>query len=125
MQRAQKLLLLGVGRFQNEVAAGAQLGVGIAHLVDHCVDDLRQERLGEANALALIDRAAQDAAQDIRAAGVARQHAIGDQERHRAAVIGHGAVGREVRAVVRLVAAQQRDRALDDRQKQSRCRRWP
>ena len=67
-----------------------ELRIGVAHLLDHdagsAVDAV------EPDALACTDGAADDAAQDVAAALVRRRDAVGDQERHRAAVVGEHAV---------------------------------
>ena len=68
-----------------------ELRIGLAQTVDDEALQADEERLVEADAPAVRDRAAHDAAQDVAAALVAGQHAVGGEERHRAAVIGEHA----------------------------------
>ena len=68
----------------------AQLGVGVGHLLDH--DGRQPVHVLEPDALAVLHGAADDAARDVAAALVRRRDAVGDQERHRAAVVGEHAV---------------------------------
>ena len=112
------MALLALGRLKNKVAAGAQLGIGRAHLLDHRLGDLGQKGPLEADQAALVGGAAQDAAQHIRAPAVAGQHTIGDQKSDRAAVVGNGAIGREVSPVVGLIAAQLGDHSANNCHKQ-------
>lgn len=93
IQGAQEALLLVLDGRQDEVGPLAQIGVGIAHLVDDRAADLVQEGLGEAQQPAIAGRAAQHQAQDIVAPLVARQHAVADQEGDGAGVVGDDAVG--------------------------------
>ena len=96
VEGAQEALLLVLDRAQNDLLALAQLGVGVAHRVDHRAADARQERLGKAEQPAVACGAAQHQAQDVIASFVPRQHAVGDQEGDRAGVVGDDAVGNHV-----------------------------
>ena len=81
------------------VAVAAQLRIGVSHLRYDDVYKRVQERLGHPQLLAVTHRAPHDLAQHVAAPFVRRDHAVGDQERHRAQVIGddaHGDVGRIV-----------------------------
>ena len=69
----------------DRVAVRSQLGIGVAHLADDDVDELVQERLGDAELHAVAHRAAHDLAQHVAAELVRRDHAVGDKERHRRA----------------------------------------
>src|SRR5690606_32754325 len=100
------------------LAALPQLGIGVAHEADHCVHHAGHKRLLQAYRTALVDGAAQDAAQHVGAAGITGQHAVGDQEGGGAGVVGDGAVVGEVGPIVGLVAAEGRHHTLDDRNKQ-------
>ena len=66
----------------------AQVRVGVGHRVDDDLGRLAEERLRAPEQAAVADGAAQDPAQHVAAALVRRQHAVGDEERHRAAVVG-------------------------------------
>ena len=95
-QRAVKaLLFLGDG-LEDVGALGDQVRVVQPHLVDDGVGHQRQEGTVEAEQLAEARRAAQDHAQHVLAALVARQHAVTDQESAGARVVGDGAVAIEI-----------------------------
>jgi hypothetical protein len=68
--------------------AGPQLGVRVTHLRDQHVDQPAEERLGQAQVVRVAHRAAHDLAQDVAAPLVGGQHAVGDEKRHRARVVG-------------------------------------
>src|SRR3954470_17438983 len=91
LERAAEALLLGAHPLQDRLPAGDQLGVGVAHHVDDDLDELRQETGLDPDAVALLDRAAHDPAQDVAAVLVGRHDTIGDQERSRARVVGEDA----------------------------------
>ena len=76
-------------------ALRAQLGIRVAHFLVERGHDLVEERLALAEHEAVADRAADDPAQHVAAALVRGQHAVGDQERARADVVGdHAQRGR-------------------------------
>ncbi len=90
-KRFAEALLLEPDDALDLVGVLAQLGVGIAHLLDH--DRREPVHALEADTLAVLDRAAQQAAADVAAALVSRRDPVGDQERDGAAVVGEHAVG--------------------------------
>ncbi|OPZ06361.1 MAG: hypothetical protein BWZ09_00430 [Alphaproteobacteria bacterium ADurb.BinA305] len=65
-----------------------QLGIGAAHLGDQVGHHLVEKRGARAELVAVADGAADDAAQHVAAALVARGHAVGDQEGAGADVVG-------------------------------------
>ena len=69
-----------------------ELGVRLAHLLDHDVGEPGEERRLHADAQPVLRGAADDAAQDVAAALVRRRDAVADEERHAAAVVGEHAV---------------------------------
>ena len=68
-----------------------ELGVGVAHLPRD--DTAEAVDVREPDALAVLYGAANDASADVAAPLVARPYPVGDQERHRAPVVGEDAVG--------------------------------
>ena len=75
----------------------AQLGIGVAHHAVEVRDQPVEERLLLPELVAVADRAADDPAQHVAAALAAGDHAVDDQERARADVIGdHAQAGRQV-----------------------------
>ena len=91
LQRAAEALLLRLHPTVDEVALGDELRVRGAHDVDHDVDEPRHEARLDADVVALLDRPAHDPAQDVPAVLVGRHDAVGDEERHRARVVGQDA----------------------------------
>ena len=83
-----------------------ELRVGLAHRLDDDVDVARQEAGLDADPVALLDRAAHDAAQDVAAVLVGGHDAVGDQEGHRARVVGED----PQRALVGVARARARGR---------------
>ncbi len=73
------------------------------HATDH-VDEFEQERLLQAEFVAIARGAAQDLAHDVAAAFVARQRTVGDAEGDRAHVVGDAAHA-DVAALVATVGA--------------------
>jgi hypothetical protein len=65
-----------------------QLGIGAAHLGDQVGHQAMEERGARAELVTMPDGAADDPPQDVTAPLVARDHAIGDQERAGADVVG-------------------------------------
>ena len=70
-----------------------ELRIRAAHLLDDRVGERREERLLDADRHGLLHGAADDAPQHVVAAVVAGQHAVHDEERGAARVLGHGAQG--------------------------------
>ena len=90
-ERLAEALLLEPNDALDLLGVLAQLGVGVAHLLDH--DGREPVDALEPDALAVLDRAAKEAAADVGAALVSGRDAVGDQERDGAAVVGEHAVG--------------------------------
>ncbi len=86
----------------------AQLGIGVAHRAVEVGDQLVEERLLLPELVAVADRAADDPAQHVAAALVAGDHAVDDQERAGADVVGDHAqrlgAGRSFAPVSRAAA---------------------
>ncbi len=72
----------------DDVAALHELGIGGAHQLGHHVGVLREEGALDAQAAALLDGAAHDAAQHVAAVLVGGDDAVGDQGGHAARVVG-------------------------------------
>jgi len=115
----EALFLVGDGLL-DEALLGAQVGVVPAHLLDHRGRYIRQERLVEPNQLAKAGGAAQDHAQHIAAALIARQDAVADEEGHGAAVVGDGAIAEQMLPAVRVALAEELLDAIHDRAKRIR-----
>ena len=101
-----------------------QLGVHVAHRVDHRLHhEVQGRRPRAAEQVRVAHRATQDAPQHVAAALVRREHAVREQERDRARVVGDDAVRRRIVAaddVVRRAAAIRRADDLLDRRDQRR-----
>ena len=100
---------------EDEVGALADLGVGVAHGLDDDLRHIGQERLIEAQQLAIAGRSPQHQPQDVVAPLVARQNAVADQEGDRARVVGDDAVGGDLSIALRVGVIQQKLDALHDR----------
>jgi hypothetical protein len=61
-QRAQELLFFAGYGFEDEITPTLELGVGIAHQIDHTVYHVGEKGLFEANGPPLIDGTAQNTA---------------------------------------------------------------
>ena len=83
----------------------AKLGIDVAHRVDHRLDDVHERRLAPAEQPGVAHRAAQDAAQHVAAALVGRKHAVREEKRHGARVVGEHAERRRVDGVRHDVGA--------------------
>ena len=86
-ERLEEAALLALDPVEDVGAPLAELGVGAAHGVDRRVGDLEQERALDPEQHAMPRGAPQDPAQHVAAPLVRRQHAVADQEGHRARVI--------------------------------------
>ena len=75
-----------------------QFGIQIAHGFDDDIDDMHERGFAATEQPGMTHGAAQNAAQDVAAAFVAREHAIGQQERGRARVIRNYAERRGIDA---------------------------
>ena len=69
----------------------ADLGKTVAHRASNDIDELEEKRFVKTERATVANGAAQDAAQDIAAAFVARLNAVGNREAQRADVIGDDA----------------------------------
>ena len=90
-QRGAEALLLAGDDLRDELAVLDDLGVRLAHELDDALDEADEERVLDAEKTPVAHRAAQQAAQHVAAALVAREDAVGDQEGHRARVVGDDA----------------------------------
>ncbi len=93
IERLVKRLFLAPQRFLDVLLLRADFGKDIAHRSGEDIDELEEERLVKSERASVADGAAQDAAQDVAAAFVARLNAVGDREAQRADVIGDDAEG--------------------------------
>ena len=100
LERLAEPLLLGGEHLPDLAAVLDELRIRLPHLLDHRVREPREERRLHADAQPVLRGAADDPAQDVAAALVRRRHALGDDERHAAAVVGEHAV--RLRRVGRL-----------------------
>ena len=92
LERLREALLLGGEDVVDLAAMLDELGVRVAHLLDHGVGQSGEKRRLHADAQPVLHRAADDPAQDIAAPLVRRRDAVGDEERHPAAVVGEHAM---------------------------------
>ena len=95
----QEAVLLGLGHLADVPCLGRELGIDVAHGGHHHLGERRQRRLPPAEQPGVANGAAQNAAQHVAPALVARIDAVGQQEAHRPRVVRQHAVGR---AVVRV-----------------------
>ena len=82
--------------FDNEVTARGQFGIDRTHAVDDRFDQRHHERLVQAEVAAEEGGAPQQTAQDVAAAFIRRNNAVGDEEGDAAAMLGddaHGPIG--------------------------------
>ena len=106
-QGAQELLFFGIDGFEDEIAAGQQFGIGVTHQIKDAIDYAREKGLIEADGAPLVDGAAQNPPEHIRAPSVAWQYAVGNQKGHCPAMVGHGVVGGVLGAVIFVITATQ------------------
>ena len=92
-----------------------EVGVGVTHHVAHALAHAHEEGLGDAEHVALLDRAAHDAAQDVAAVLVGGHDAVGQQDGGAAAVVGDHAERAGGREVVAVLPAGQLLAELDQR----------
>jgi len=93
-QGAAELHFLALKRFLDQRLRAAEFGIGLTHLGDERGHQPVHQRLLRAQEVRMAHGAAHDAAQNIAAPLVRRQHAIGEQEAGRTQVIGNDAVAR-------------------------------
>ena len=90
-QRLAEALLLAAHDAEHELVLLHDLGVRPAHDVDGRVDQRGRDELLGAEQERVTHRAPDDAAQHVAALLVRRHDAVGDEERHRATVLGEDA----------------------------------
>ena len=120
----QECTALGQGRTEalflvfddtaDEVAVFHGLGIDLAHNLDDLVDVVAHERAFDAQQLALHDGTAEQSSQDVAAAFVGGQDAVGDHEGHRTGVVRHDAQCHVVGFAFTVLAAAQTLAHLDE-----------
>ena len=98
-QRRAKARLLELQRLGDQAFGADQFRIGLAHFAHQRGNEPPHQRIARADELRVAHRAAHDAAQDIAAPLVGRQHAVGDEEGRGAQMVGDHAVRNLVRAV--------------------------
>ena len=99
-QRLAEALLLLAEHADDEVALAGDVGIGVAHHVDGDVGERRHDELLGAEQVGVAHGAADDPPQHEAAGLVAREHAVADEHRRRAGVLGEHAHGEAVAVVV-------------------------
>ena len=84
----------------DEVALLGDVGIGVAHHVDGEIGERRHHQLLGAEEVGVAHRTADDPAQHVPAGLVAGEHAVADEHRRRAGVLGEHADGEAVAIVV-------------------------
>ena len=90
---------------EHRVGVGGEVGVGPAHQLDAGLDHRGQHGRVDAEEVREADGPADDPAQHVATVLVRRHHAVGDEERHGAGVVGEQAQGDVGEAVVTEAAA--------------------
>ena len=98
-QRLAEPRLLQQQRLDDQRLGAHQFGIRGAHLPHQRRHQPIHQRLARAHHVRMAHRAAHDPAQHIAAALVRRQHAVGDQERRAAQMVGDHAMAGAERAV--------------------------
>ena len=101
LQGLAEARLFELQRLGDQRLGADELRIGLAHLAHQHRHELPHQRLARAEQFGVAHGAAHDAAEHVAAAFVRRQHAVGDQERRRAQMIGDDAVRGLLRAVGR------------------------
>src|SRR4051812_34634169 len=104
-------------RLQNKIALLWQVGVMASHLVNDDISHLRQKGARKSEQRAKASCSAQDHTQDIAAPFVAGEDAIGYQEGDRTAMVGNGAIARQIGVAMLIIFFQELLDALHDRRK--------
>ena len=91
LQRLAEPLLLAGQHADDEVAVLDDIGVGVAHDVDRGLDQRRHDQLLGAEQVGVAHGPADDPPQHVAAALVAREHAVADEHRAAAGVLGQHA----------------------------------
>ena len=119
LQRLAEARLLELERLGDQRLGAHQLRIGLAHLARQHGHQLPHQRLFGAEQFGVAHGAAHDAAEHVAAALVRRQHAVGDQERGGAQMVGDDAVRGLLRPVgvtpVRSAMARDQRREQVDR----------
>jgi hypothetical protein len=118
LEGAAEALLLGAGPALDGGPLGLHVGVDVAQDVARTRAHLHEERLVDAEHVALLDRAPHDAPEDVAAVLVRRDHAVGEQSGRRAAVIRDHAKSAGGGEVVAVLLAGQLLAELDQRGEQ-------
>ena len=93
VERGGEALLLGVHDALDQTGVLDEVGIGIAHDVVHRIDEAAEERVLDAEQAAVEHGTTQQTAQDVTAALVAGQDAVGDEEVDGTGVVGDDAQG--------------------------------
>ncbi len=101
LERLGEPLLLRLQHLGDEILLPRQLGIGLAHQARELGHELVEKRLLLPELVAVANRTADDPAQHIAAAFVAGNHAVDDQERAGADMVGDD-VERRRRQIARL-----------------------
>ena len=115
-ERATEARLLEAKRLADQRFGADEFGIGAAHLGDERRHEAEHHRVRGAEDMNVAHGAPHDAAEDIAAAFVRGQHAIGDEEARRPQVIGDDAVAGAMLALRRH--ADQIDGSRDQRLEQ-------
>ncbi len=115
LERASEALLLGARPALDRRRLGAQLGIDVAHQLDHTLVQPAQERALDPEHPPLVHRAAHQAAQHVAALLVGGHDPVGHQERRPAAVIGEHAQRARRRVVLPVAAPRELLPQLDQR----------
>src|SRR6185437_6910844 len=91
LQHSRKLPLLGLDNFGNSICLFLQLRIRTLHFVADGEDHVAHEGLVLAEQASVADTTAENLAQDVAAAFVCGQHAVGNQESSAARVVGDDA----------------------------------
>ena len=99
-QRVAEVLLLLAEHADDEVALAGDVGIGVAHHVDGHLGELGEHEPLGAEQVGVAHGAADDPPQHVAAGLVGREHAVGDEHRGGAGVLGEDADGEAVAVVV-------------------------
>ena len=99
IERAAEPRLFEFQRLRDQRLGAMQFLIGLAHLAHQCRHQPPHQRILRPEQFRMPHGAAHDAAQHIAAALVRRQHAVGDEERRRAQMVGDDAVRRFLLAI--------------------------
>ncbi|RIH82052.1 hypothetical protein Mrose_03476 [Calidithermus roseus] len=100
LERLEEALFLEPDLLLHACEVLAEFGVDLPHHLGHDFGQLVHERLAQAQQVAKAHRAAQQAAHHVTAPGVGESDAVGEDEAHRAGVLGDDPVGHRGGALV-------------------------